>query len=60
MKKFTRLFCVFCMLVMSLAACGSDATPSTTESSSSTTTTTTESAKKPTPPIEDDGLGEVL
>ena len=22
MKKFTRLFCVFCMLVMSLAACG--------------------------------------
>jgi hypothetical protein len=24
------------------------------------TTTTTESAKNPTPPIEDDGLGEVL
>lgn len=44
MKKKVLSLLLASIMTMSLAACGSDATPSTTESSSSTATTTTESS----------------
>ena len=44
MKKKVLSLLLASIMTMSLAACGSDATPSTTESSSSAATTTTESS----------------